>query len=119
MNQGCKYDKTHFLRNKSEEGKKIHGRLSASVVRSLVSTVFVLRIAHRKWKEIKQQPSLLPGPAVPGCRSVSFHILLAILSTSTVLLQGVNLFPDLNCMTRPTTDRVSEEAESMQLQPGN
>ena len=24
-------------------------------------------MAHRKWKEIKQQPSMLPGPAVPGC----------------------------------------------------
>ena len=28
-------------------------------------TVLVLRMAHRKWKEIKQQPSMLPGPA--GC----------------------------------------------------
>ena len=34
----------------------------------------------------KQQPSMLPGPAVPGCCLVSFHILWAILSTST--LQG-------------------------------
>ena len=84
MNQGCKYDKTHFLRNKSEEGKKIHGRLSASVVRSLVSTVFVLRMAHRKWKEIKQQPSLLPGPAVPGCSLVSFHFLWVILCPQAV-----------------------------------
>ena len=38
-----------------------------------------------KWKETKQQPSMLPGPAVPGCCSVSFHILWAILSTSTAL----------------------------------
>ena len=31
------------------------------------STVLVLRMAHRNWKETKQQPSMLPGPAVPGC----------------------------------------------------
>ena len=37
------------------------------------------RMAHRKWKETKQQPSMLPGPAVPGCSLVSFHFLWAIL----------------------------------------
>ena len=37
------------------------------------------RMAHRKWKETKQQPSLLPRPAVPGCSLVSFHFLWAIL----------------------------------------
>ena len=31
------------------------------------STVRVDSLPHRKWKEIKQQPSMLPGPAVPGC----------------------------------------------------
>ena len=41
-------------------------------------------MAHRKRKETKQQPSLLPGPAVPGHCLVFFHFLLAILSTSTV-----------------------------------
>ena len=45
-------------------------------------------MAHRKWKEIKQQPSMLLGPAVPGCCLVSFHFLWVILSTSTV--QGDN-----------------------------
>ena len=35
-------------------------------------------MAHRKWKETKQQPSMLPGPAVPGCCLISFHFLLAI-----------------------------------------
>ena len=24
-------------------------------------------MANRKWKEVKQQPSMLPSPAVPGC----------------------------------------------------
>ena len=48
-------------------------------------TVLVLRMAHRKWKETKQLPSMLPVPAVPDCCLVSFHILWAILSTSTVV----------------------------------
>ena len=47
------------------------------------NTVLVLRMVHRKWKETKQQPSMLPGAAVPGSCLVSFHILWAILSTST------------------------------------
>ena len=46
--------------------------------------VLVLRMAHRKWRETKQQPSLLPGLAVFWCCLVSIHFLLAILSTSTV-----------------------------------
>ena len=49
-----------------------------------VCTVLVLRMAHRKWKETKQQPIMLSGPAVPGCCLVYLHILWAILSTSTV-----------------------------------
>ena len=46
------------------------------------------RMAHRKWKEIKQQPSLLPGPAVPGCSLVSSHFLWAILCPKAVLSTG-------------------------------
>ena len=49
------------------------------------STVLVLRMDHRKEKETEQQPIMLPGPAVPGSCLVSFHILWAILRTSTVL----------------------------------
>ena len=45
-------------------------------------------MVHRKWKETKQQPSMLPGPAVPGCCLVSFYFLWAILSTSTVLFKA-------------------------------
>ena len=48
--------------------------------------MLVLRMVHRKLKESKQQPSMWPGPAVPGCCLVSFHILWAILSTSTVII---------------------------------
>ena len=43
------------------------------------------RMAHRKWKETKHQPSLLPGPSVPGCSLVSFHFLWAILCPQAVL----------------------------------
>ena len=35
-------------------------------------------MAHRKWKKIKQQPSMLPGSAVPGSCLASFHFLWAI-----------------------------------------
>ena len=35
-------------------------------------------MANRKWRETKQQPSMLPGPAVPGCCLFPFHFLWAI-----------------------------------------
>ena len=41
-------------------------------------------MAHRKWKETKLQPSMLPGPAVPGCSIVSLHFLWAILFPQAV-----------------------------------
>ena len=43
------------------------------------STACGHRMAHRKWKETKQLPGMLPGPVVPGCSLVAFHFLLAIL----------------------------------------
>ena len=42
------------------------------------------RMAHRKWKETKQLPSLLPGPAVPGCSLISFLFLWTILCPQAV-----------------------------------
>ena len=36
------------------------------------------RMAHRKWTESKQQPSMLSGLAVPGCCLIYFHFLWAI-----------------------------------------
>ena len=56
------------------------------------STVLVLRRDHRKEKETEQQPIMLPGPAVPGSCLVSFHILWAILRTSTVFSSLKNVF---------------------------
>ena len=43
------------------------------------------RMADRKWKEGKQQPSMLLGSAVPGISLVSFYFLWAILCPQAVL----------------------------------
>ena len=48
------------------------------------------RMAHRKRKETKQQPSLLPGPAVPGCSLISFYFLWAILCPQAVEVNFVS-----------------------------
>ena len=66
--------------------------------------MLVLRMANRKWKETKQLPSMLPGQAVPGYCLLSFYILWAILSTSTV-----QTLPDC---ALPTPHSVIIEAEN-------
>jgi len=43
-------------------------------------------MSPRKWKEAKQQPSMLPGPAVPGCCLISFHFLWAIRAVCLLFL---------------------------------
>ena len=48
-------------------------------------------MAHRKWRETKQLPSLLPGPAVPGCSLIPFHFLWAILCPQTVDTECIHL----------------------------
>ena len=48
------------------------------------STVPVLRMAHRKWKEAKQPPGRAEPGNMLGCCLNSFHFIWAILSTSTV-----------------------------------
>ena len=79
------------LRRKVEAGENVRALTQKLEVRGGSSnnrchcTVLVLRMANRKWKEFKQQPSMLPGSAVPGSCLVSFYILWAILSTSTVI----------------------------------
>ena len=50
----------------------------------MLSTACRHRMAHRKWRETKQQPSMLPGPAVPGCCWISLYFLWCKLSTRTV-----------------------------------
>ena len=53
-------------------------------------TVLVIRMAHRIWKETKQQPGTAgPGNMLGFC-FISFHFLWVILSTSTV----VQAYPD-------------------------
>ena len=41
-------------------------------------------VAHRKWREIKQQLIRLPDLALLGCSLLSLHILCDILQTFTV-----------------------------------
>ena len=48
-----------------------------------VTCVYIIQeytewMSHRKQRETKQQPSMLPGPAVPGCCLVSSHFLCDI-----------------------------------------
>ena len=50
------------------------------------------RMAHRQWKETKLQPSLLSGPAVPGCSLLSFHFLWAIMYVRRLYIQP---FPNI------------------------
>ena len=48
------------------------------------NTVLVLRMAHRIWKETKQQPGTAGPGHMLGCCLVYFHFMWAILSTSTI-----------------------------------
>ena len=59
-----------------------YSELPSSIV--FECTVRVDSLPHRKWKKIRQQPSMLPGPAVPGCCWISLHFLWGKLSTRTV-----------------------------------
>ena len=76
------------VRGGPDRAKKLHSifLLDAAVFHEGVQQKFKLlwgitftgcgqRMPHRKWKETKQQPSMLPGPAVPGCCLVSFYFL--------------------------------------------
>ena len=68
------------------------------------STACGHRMAHRKWKESKQQPSMLPGPAVPGCCYISFHFLWAILCPQAVQISRSNC--DENVLERPRPSKM-------------
>ena len=50
-------------------------------------------MAHRKWKEIKQQPDTAEPGIMLGCCLNSFHFQWAILSTSTVYLHRCSESP--------------------------
>ena len=79
-------------------------------------TVCGHRMAHRKWKELKQQPSLLPGPAVPGCCLVSFHILWAILCPQAVLVLG---WWPRHCFISPREQLKERFAQARNLEPNH
>ena len=59
-----------------------------SYFKGTACTALVLRMAHRKWKESKQEPGTAGPGNMLGCCLVSFRFLRAILSTSTVLVHG-------------------------------
>ena len=50
----------------------------------ITTTVLVLRMAHRIWKETKQERGTVGPGNMLGCCLISLHFLWAILSTSTV-----------------------------------
>ena len=47
-------------------------------------------MSHRKWNKTKQQPRMLPGPAVPGCCLISFHFHFPTPSALYLLYRGSN-----------------------------
>ena len=49
-----------------------------------ISTVLVLRVPHRKWRESNHQLSFWPSCSLLGCSFVSLHFLLGTLLTSPV-----------------------------------
>ena len=51
----------------------LRGTSSRCCDQVLYCTGRMVWMAHRKWKESQQQPSMLPGPAVPGSCLASFH----------------------------------------------
>ena len=57
------------------------------------------RMAHRKWIETKQLPSMLPGPAVPGCSLVPFHFLWAIIYLQAVYCLSPLSLQNLYCLS--------------------
>ena len=64
---------------------------------------------HRKWKETKQQRSMLPGPAVPCCCFVYFHFLWAILwphTVHTLLTKNIVKGCVIKAATQATFDHV-------------
>ena len=66
-------------------GRQKNKRTATDFFRTkLTSTVLVLRMDHRIWKETKQEPGTAGLGNMLVCCLVSFHFLWAILSTSTV-----------------------------------
>ena len=72
-----------FLINQHIERSKLYLLCHSWRLGSFI-TVRVDSLPHMKWKKIKQQPSMLPGPAVPGWCWISLHFLWGKLSTPTV-----------------------------------
>ena len=56
----------------------------------VIITVLVLRMAHRIWKETKQQPGTAGPGHMLGCCLLSFNFLWTILSTSIVEVRYIH-----------------------------
>ena len=78
----------------ASEGITFNGILNVRLINSLcgwfakvyTGTGWMEWMSHRKWRETKQQPSMLPGPAVPGCCLVYLCFLCNIYSIHSVYL---------------------------------
>ena len=55
-----------------------------SEYKRIICTEWMELMSHSKWRETKQQPSMLPGPDVLGCCLVSFSFLCDIYSSHSV-----------------------------------
>ena len=62
-------------------------------------------MSHRKRRETKQQPSMLPGPAVPFCCLVSFCFWCDIHSIHSVICIAQLLFQCQQKLACPRPDR--------------
>ena len=83
----CSMVETSLYSTNRIYGHWIYGQMGYIVNTPVVSSRLLPGAATKwkwTWKETKQQPSMLPSPAVPGCCLVSFHILWAILWPHTV-----------------------------------
>ena len=80
-----------------------------------ISKVLVLRMTHGKWRETKQQPSMLPGPAMRGCCLVSFCFLCDIHSIHFIyFLTGTTIsFATLAVGARNKEEGTKEEERSL------
>ena len=77
-------------------------------------------MSHRKRRETKQQPSMLPGPAMPGCCLVSFHFLSDIHSIHSVHFAAlvIALGQALEWSDKALTERRESEVYQEELNAG-
>ena len=92
---------------RDDRDRAIAGEQDALVLSKELNTGRMGWMAHRKWKKIKLQPSMLPGPAVPGSCLASFHFRWAIHPIRPVLystseISNTDLSPCSSAVEAPT-----------------